>query len=84
MIKYSHNPQDDELFKTINRTLAVDEQRLGSINKRFLLLQTLFNRQLLSFSSKQQSTVAIPTEDELKKQFNEAKREQAKLAANCR
>ena len=64
MIKYSHQPQYDELFKTINRTLSVYEQRLGYINKRFLVLQTLFNRQLLSLTSKQQTTVAIQTEDE--------------------
>ncbi|CAF4496682.1 unnamed protein product, partial [Rotaria magnacalcarata] len=39
-------------------------QRLGYINKRFLILQTLFNRQLLSLSSKHHTTIAIQTEDE--------------------
>jgi len=64
MIKYTTNPQYDNLFKTINKTLAVYEQRLGYINKRFLVLQTLFNRQLISLSSKQYVTTAIQTEDE--------------------
>lgn len=64
MIKYTTNPQYDDLFKTINKTLAIYEQRLGYINKRFLVLQTLFNRQLLTLSSKQHVTTAIQTEDE--------------------
>lgn len=64
MNKYANNAHHEELFKTINRTLAIYEQRLGYINKRFLVLQTLFNRQLLSLSSKQHTTVAIQTEDE--------------------
>jgi hypothetical protein len=63
-MKYTTNFQYDNLFKTINKTLAVYEQRLGYINKRFVLLQTLFNRQLLTLSSKQQMTIAIQTEDE--------------------
>lgn len=62
--KYTSNPQYDELFKSVNKTLAVYEQRLGYINKRFLVLQTLFNRQLLSLSSKHHVTIAIQTEDE--------------------
>ncbi|CAF1989241.1 unnamed protein product [Rotaria magnacalcarata] len=64
IIKYTTNPQYDDLFKTINKTLAIYEQRLGYINKRFLILQTLFNRQLLSLSSKHHTTIAIQTEDE--------------------
>ena len=87
MIKYSHQPQYDELFKTINRTLSVYEQRLGYINKRFLVLQTLFNRQLLSLSSKQQTTVAIQTEDEqyidvslLERELNKVSHERDLLA----
>jgi len=64
IVKYTTNPHYDDLFKTINKTLAIYEQRLGYINKRFLLLQTLFNRQLLSLSSKQHVTIAIQTEDE--------------------
>lgn len=63
MLKYTSNPQYDDLFKTINKTLSIYEQRLGYINKRFLVLQTLFNRQLLTLSSKQYSTIAIQTED---------------------
>jgi len=62
--KYTTNPQHDDLFKTINKTLAIYEQRLGYINKRFVLLQTLFNRQLLTLSSKQHATIAIQTDDE--------------------
>jgi hypothetical protein len=62
--KYTTNPHYDDLFKTINKTLAIYEQRLGYINKRFVLLQTLFNRQLLTLSSKQHVTTAIQTEDE--------------------
>ncbi|UJR37997.1 hypothetical protein I4U23_030679 [Adineta vaga] len=64
IVKYTTNPHHDNLFKTINKTLAIYEQRLGYINKRFLILQTLFNRQLLSLSSKQHVTIAIQTEDE--------------------
>jgi hypothetical protein len=64
MLKYGTNPHYDELFKTINKTLAIYEQRLGYINKRFLVLQTLFNRQLLTLSSKQHTTIGIQTEDE--------------------
>ncbi|CAF3088744.1 unnamed protein product [Rotaria socialis] len=64
IIKYTTNPQYDDLFKTINKTLAIYEQRLGYINKRFLILQTLFNRQLLSLSSRHHTTIAIQTEDE--------------------
>ncbi|CAF1123775.1 unnamed protein product [Rotaria magnacalcarata] len=64
IIKYTTNPQYDDLFKTINKTLAIYEQRLGYINKRFLILQTLFNRQLLSLSSKHHTTIAIQTDDE--------------------
>ncbi|CAF2916048.1 unnamed protein product [Rotaria sp. Silwood2] len=64
VIKYTTNPQYDDLFKTINKTLAIYEQRLGYINKRFLVLQTLFNRQLLSLSSKHRVNIAIQTEDE--------------------
>ena len=63
-VKYTTNPHYDNLFKTINKTLAIYEQRLGYINKRFFVLQTLFNRQLLSLSSKHYATVAIQTEDE--------------------
>jgi hypothetical protein len=62
--KYTTNPRHDDLFKTINKTLAIYEQRLGYINKRFILLQTLFNRQLLTLSSKQHVTIAIQTDDE--------------------
>jgi hypothetical protein len=62
--KYTTNPQHDNLFKTINKTLAIYEQRLGYINKRFLVLQTLFNRQLLSLSSRQHVTIAIQTDDQ--------------------
>lgn len=64
MVKYTSNPHYDDLFKTINKTLSIYEQRLGYINKRFSLLQTLFNRQLLTLSSKQHATIAIQTEDE--------------------
>ncbi|CAF0802833.1 unnamed protein product [Rotaria sordida] len=64
IIKHTTNPQYDDLFKTINKTLAIYEQRLGYINKRFLVLQTLFNRQLLSLSSKHHVTIGIQTEDE--------------------
>jgi hypothetical protein len=64
MTKYTTNPQHEGLFKTINKTLAIYEQRLGYINKRFLVLQTLFNRQLLTLSTKQYVTIAIQTEDE--------------------
>ena len=64
LVKFTTNPRYDDLFKTINKTLAIYEQRLGYINKRFLVLQTLFNRQLLSLSSKQHVTIAIQTEDE--------------------
>lgn len=64
IVKYTTNPQHDDLFKTINKTLSVYEQRLGYINKRFLILQTLFNRQLISLSTKQHVTIAIQTEDE--------------------
>ncbi|CAF0922330.1 unnamed protein product [Rotaria sp. Silwood1] len=64
VIKYTMNNQYDDLFKTINKTLAIYEQRLGYINKRFLVLQTLFNRQLLSLSTKHYVTIAIQTEDE--------------------
>lgn len=64
VIKYTTNPQFDDLFKTINKTLAIYEQRLGYINKRFLVLQALFNRQLLSLSSKHHTNTAIQTEDE--------------------
>lgn len=62
--KYSNNSPYDDLFKTINKTLAIYEQRLGYINKRFLVLQTLFNRQLLTLGSKQHVTIAIQTDDE--------------------
>jgi hypothetical protein len=64
MLKYTTNSHHDELFKTINKTLAIYEQRLGYINKRFLVLQTLFNRQLLTLASKQHTTIGIQTEDE--------------------
>ena len=64
MNKYTNNPQYDDLFKSINKTLAIYEQRLGYVNKRFLVLQTLFNRQLLTLSTKQHATIAIQTEDE--------------------
>ncbi|CAF1608256.1 unnamed protein product, partial [Adineta ricciae] len=64
LVKFTTNPRYDDLFKTINKTLSIYEQRLGYINKRFLVLQTLFNRQLLSLSSKQHVTIAIQTEDE--------------------
>ena len=64
MIKHTANPQYDDLFKTINKNLAIYEQRLGYVNKRFLVLQTLFNRQLLSLSSKQHVTIAMQTDDE--------------------
>ena len=64
MTRFANNSSHDELFKTINRTLAIYEQRLGYINKRFLVLQTLFNRQLSKIPSKEQTTVAIQTEDE--------------------
>ena len=62
MIKHTANPQYDDLFKTINRNLSIYEQRLGYVNKRFLVLQTLFNRQLLSLSSKQHVTIALQTD----------------------
>ncbi|CAF0826257.1 unnamed protein product [Adineta steineri] len=64
IIKHTTNPQYDNLFKTINKTLSIYEQRLNYINKRFLVLQTLFNRQLLCLSTKQNITIAIQTEDE--------------------
>lgn len=64
MIKHTANPQYDDLFKTINKNLAIYEQRLGYVNKRFLVLQTLFNRQLISLSSKQHVTIAMQTDDE--------------------
>jgi len=64
MTKFAGQNHHDELFKTMNRTLAIYEQRLGYINKRFLVVQTLFNRQLAKISSKQQTTVGIQTEDE--------------------
>ena len=64
IVKYSNNTHYDDLFKTINKTLAIYEQRLGYINKRFLVLQTLFNRQLLTLASKQHVTIAIQTDDE--------------------
>jgi hypothetical protein len=64
MHKYTNNPHHDELFKTINKTLAIYEQRLGYINNRFLVLQTLFNRQLLTLASKQHATIGIQTDEE--------------------
>jgi hypothetical protein len=64
MTKHGHHSQYDDLFKTVNRTLSIYEQRLGYINKRFLVLQTLFNRQLLTLSSKQHVTVSLQTDDE--------------------
>lgn len=64
IVKFSNNSHYDDLFKTINKTLAIYEQRLGYINKRFLVLQTLFNRQLLTLASKQHVTIAIQTDDE--------------------
>ena len=62
--RFGTNAPYDERLKTINRTMAIYEQRLGYINKRFHVLQTLFNRQLLSLSSRQQTTIAIQTEDD--------------------
>ena len=64
IFKFSNTSHYDDLFKTINKTLAIYEQRLGYINKRFLVLQTLFNRQLLTLASKQHVHMAIQTDDE--------------------
>ncbi|CAF4461151.1 unnamed protein product, partial [Didymodactylos carnosus] len=56
----------DELFKNMNKNLSVYEQRLNYINKRVVLLNTLFSRQL---SSSSRISIALQTDEQQQQRY---------------